>query len=501
MSKMATGFGFLFVLFIAVSLHAQPYSSSIKEDPPAKKSGVRIDFATGDTTFLSKLIHGDLFRSQFQTFFSRHDSTLDDIWDFPDSTDDSLLLDLKMGDFSHHKKNRNHSFLLTDPPYDREIPHLESMPFMDFNRVNGFYLGIATPTMIDLGRHSEIGIKGGIGYGFKEKKGQSQLAGEYRIPLKSNDTSLAAEKWKPVPTIAIGAEYHNVTSTDDAWRAERAENAAYAFFAREDFRDYYKIDGWNAYAAFRFERKSEFRVEYRSDIYYNQPQRVLHGTWGESKSLPSNPEITTGRLNSWVITAERENVQSENIEAKNLFGDSVTYRRMTGRVYLLQTEFGKNTGAGSSYQRYILDARNFNPVCPGISIDTRFRMESGTGDMPLQKMQYIGGPSSLPALKNKIIAGNRLVLLNTEVRLSLASLSSIFENDGPELVILNDFGYCTRVPNGNNLLQGFGDMKFSTIAYNVGIGLGHPSGIQFGVSWRTDVKETGRFFFRFQRSF
>jgi len=375
------------------------------------------------------------------------------------------------------------------------------MPFMDFNRVNGFYLGIATPTMIDFGRHSEIGIKGGIGYGFEEKKGQSQLGGEYRIPLGSNDTSIAAERWKPVPTLALGAEYHDVTTTEDAWRTERGENAAYAFFVREDFRDYYKIEGWNAYAAFRPERKSELRLEYRSDIYSDEPQRVWHGRWGGDKILPPNPTITAGRLNSWVLTAVREDAHTESLVAKNVFGDSVTFTRMTGRVYLLQAEFGKNTGADSSFQRYILDARNFNPIIPGISIDTRFRMESGTGDIPIQKSQYLGGPSSLPALKNKIISGNRLALLNVELRVSLAALSSIFENDNTEIIILNDFGYCTRVQEDNNLLQGFGDMTFSTIAYNVGIGLGHPSGIQLGVSWRTDINEVGRFFFRFQRPF
>jgi len=500
MRKTATCFVFLIIFLASFSLQAQQVNS-LQNETTSAKPGVHLDFSVGDTTFLSSLIHGNLFRDPFQSIFTRRDSTDDDLWSIPDSTDDSLLLDLKMGDFSHHRKRHDRTFLITEPPYDREVPHLESMPFMDFNRVNGFYIGIATPTMVDMGRHSEIGMKGGIGYGFEEKKGQSQLAGEYRIPLAKNDTSIAAERWKAVPTLAVGAEYHDVTTTDDAWRAERGENAVYAFFVREDFRDYYKIDGWNAYLAFRPERKTEFRVEYRSDIYYDQPQRVFHGRWGGSKNLPPNPAITTGRLNSWVLTAVKEDAHTDNIVARNIFGDSVTYKRMVGRVYLLQAEFGKNTGTEATFQHYLLDARDFNPIIPGISIDTRFRLESGVGDMPIQKLEYLGGPSSLPALKNKIIAGNRLALLNIELRLSLAALSSWFENDNPELIILNDFGYCPLIPNNNTLLQGFGDIKFSTIAYNVGLGLGHPSGVQFGVSWRTDIKEAGRFFFRFQRPF
>ena len=144
MGKTVTILVFIFSVLLSFSLRAQP-PNSFQNELSAQKSGVSIDFSTGDTTFLDRLIHGDLLRSPMQNFFLHRDSTEEDFWTMPDSTDDSLLLDLKMGDFSHHKKNRNHSFLITNPPYDREIPHLESMPFMDFNRVNGFYLGIATP--------------------------------------------------------------------------------------------------------------------------------------------------------------------------------------------------------------------------------------------------------------------------------------------------------------------------------------------------------------------
>jgi hypothetical protein len=510
MHKTPTFFAFVFIVLVSSSLYSQ-IITKLESEISQPKPGVTLNFSVGDTNFLRDLIHGDFLESPLRSFFNHHDSTEDDFWAMPDSTNDSVILDMKVGDFTHRKKHRHHSFIITEPPYDREIPYLESMPFMDFNRVNGFYLGIATPTMMDFGLHDEFGIKGGIGYGFEDKKGQSQIAGEYRIPLRTNDTSIAAERWKPVPTLAVGAEYHDVTTTDDAWRTQRGENSVYAFLVREDFRDYFKVEGWNAYLALRPDRKSELRLEYRSDEYSNKPQLVFHGRWGGRKNLPMNPSIDEGTFHSWVVTAVREEAHSESLRAKNVFGDSTTFTRMTGRVYMLQAEFGSrdvgNMEVASSsgytigrFQRYILDARDFNPIFPGLSIDTRFRMESGTGDMPFQKLEFLGGPSSLPALKNKIIEGNRLVLLNTEVRLSLALLSTFFQ-DNPELIILNDFGFCKRVSKSNNLLQGFGDMTFSTIAYNIGVGLGHPSGIQLGVSWRTDIKEAGRFFFRFQRPF
>jgi len=89
-----------------------------------------------------------------------------------------------------------------------------------------------------------------------------------------------------VPTLAIGAELHNITSTDDAWRADRLENALDAFFAREDFRDYYKLAGWDAYVAFRPMRNTELRLDWRSDHYQSLDQTVFYGRFGGNKVLP-----------------------------------------------------------------------------------------------------------------------------------------------------------------------------------------------------------------------
>lgn len=464
---------------------------------PTINDGVKINLSVGDTSLVRDLLKGDFFHSLQGTFLSRIDTVENDI----DSTNDSLIYELRIGKMFKKYGKGKHSFIITEDPYDRLSPFKESLPFIDFNRVNGFVIGIGTPMFISIGRHEELGIKAGIAYGFEEKKGQSLVGAEYRIPLgKLKDTSFV-DKWQWIPTLAIGAEYHNMTSTDDAWRAGRLENAVYAFFVREDFRDYYKIDGWNADLAFRPDRYSEFKLEYRSDIYYNQPQRVFIGRWGGNKVLPVNPQITTGRLNSWVITAGREIVTPINRSVTNLWGDDVSIESESGRAYLLQAEFGSNEGGDKSFARYILEARNFNPIIKALSIDTRLRWESSTGDVPIQKLSFLGGPSSLAGYKNKVFAGNRMLLLNTELRFSLEELSSFFDGGNLNLVLYNDLGYIRLADSSAGVFEGFGDLKPSSITYNIGIGIGASSGIQLGVMWRTDIKETGRFFFRFQRPF
>lgn len=490
----------------AQNLYQQSPSTGPSEE------GIRLDLSVGDTAFLHDLLKGALLNHSLTALLhDRSESEFDSVDRSMDSSSDSLMYELRVGKLFKKYMKGHHSFLITHDPYERFIPLGESFSMLDFNRVNGFFLGLGTPDYVNIGRHDELGMKFGLGYGFAEHKGQSVVGGEYRIPLgKMVDTSVAVERWRWIPTLVVGAEYHDQTATEDAWRTGRMENAAYAFLVREDFRDYFKVDGWRAHLALRPDPQTEFRIEYRSDIYYNLPQVVFHGRWGGMKDLPVNPMVTTGRINSWVVTVGEEKVQTQNEKAKNIFGDDVVLEKLTGRAYLLQAEFGGNNdtvntlpmnAGGTSFARYILDARDFNPIVRGINFDTRLRLESETGNTPFQKLSYLGGPSSLPAYKNKVFAGNRLFLVNTEFRLALDELSSIFDPTDAEILILNDFGYITMVEPGAGLFDGFSKIKLNGMLYNVGVGIGHASGVQIGVAFRTDQKETGRFFFRFQRSF
>jgi hypothetical protein len=136
-----------------------------------------------------------------------------------------------------------------------------------------------------------------------------------------------------------------------------------------------------------------------------------------------------------------------------------------------------------------------------LSYDVRVRYEATTGDMIEQKMEFLGGPSSLPAFYRKSIEGNRMLLLNTEVRLNLAMLCSFFHSPDLNLVVYNDFAKIGLAGEGESIVQGFQFSGVSSILYNVGVGLGWTNGIQVGATWRTDVKADPRIIFRLQRAF
>jgi hypothetical protein len=409
------------------------------------------------------------------------------------------------------KKTR--SFLITEMEAPRQYAYREAFSMLDFNRVDGFFLGLGSSNMADFGEHDELGVNGGFGYSFEDKRVQYFLGTEYRLPLEPLPTpaDTIGHRIFYVPmTLAVGAEFHNQTGTEDHWRARRLENSQYAFWAREDFRDYYKIAGWAAHVAFRPMRNRELRLEWRNDRYEQRDQQVFYGRFGGNKVLPPNPHptpfvsfgsITPGDLRSLVITYQGEGATERSTEAKNLLGDSVEFTEMTGFSSLVQAELGHMPGADFGFNRYVADIRGFNPVVPGLAFDTRLRFEASTGDAPYQKLQALGGPGSLPALGYKEMMGNRLLLLNTEIRLSFAVLSKIFQRSAMQLVLMNDFGFVTYEPKATSIFDGFSRLEPATIAYNVGLAIGHVSGIQIGSYWRTDRKSDARFFFRLERPF
>jgi hemolysin activation/secretion protein len=172
---------------------------------------------------------------------------------------------------------------------------------------------------------------------------------------------------------------------------------------------------------------------------------------------------------------------------------------LIGTSSVVQFELGHMPGADYGFNRYLIDTRNFVPLTHFLAFDSRVRFEATTGDLTQQKAEFIGGPGTLPGIYNKSIGGNRMILVNTEIRFNLAELSKVF---GPDIQIVfnNDLGY-VGLTSESSIVKGFEGLQFNTLAYNIGAALGFVSGIQIGASWRTDIKDTPRVVFRLERPF
>jgi hypothetical protein len=273
MNRCATAFAILFALTVTVPVFAQPLDKGAPAVETQKPDArIVIEYLVGDSSFTGQFI--DWKRLSFR--YKPLQRPVLDEYPLVDSTEeDSLVFEVrtKLGKLLGQD---DFSFIIPESPAERMHSYIEPFSMLDFNRVNGFFLGAGRTKYMNYGRYDEIGIKGGIGYGFEDKKGQNFIGAEYRIPLRSVQTGDSSSRmlFRATPTLALGAEYHNITSTEDHWRAGRIENATYAVFAREDFRDFFKIKGWAAHLAYRPEQVTEARIEYRSDIYSSKPQLV-----------------------------------------------------------------------------------------------------------------------------------------------------------------------------------------------------------------------------------
>jgi cytoskeletal protein CcmA (bactofilin family) len=107
-------------------------------------------------------------------------------------------------------------------------------PLITYDRVDGLTLGVRLPTREwwRCKRH-QFAVLGKGGYSFASKRWQYQVGLERGIV---EDFGLS-----------IGAELHDVTETEDRWIIDDEENSLAAALLKEDFRDYYRRDGYSVY--------------------------------------------------------------------------------------------------------------------------------------------------------------------------------------------------------------------------------------------------------------
>src|SRR5438876_11015019 len=74
-----------------------------------------------------------------------------------DSTD-STVAEINIGGWHKKRRSAHHAFLIPDLENTRQFTYRESFGLIDFNRVDGFFLGLGSSSMADFGKHDEFGI-------------------------------------------------------------------------------------------------------------------------------------------------------------------------------------------------------------------------------------------------------------------------------------------------------------------------------------------------------
>lgn len=342
------------------------------------------------------------------------------------------------------------------------------LPMVHYNRVNGLYLGVQQERMawhdydflFDI---PGISITGGLGYAFALEEWQYALGLEKRIGEREY--------------VILGAEYHNQTTTDDYWRVGVNETSITALGAGYDFLDYYKLEGYGAYALFRTRRFVEFGITYNNDDYLNLEQQTDYAFFGSASTFRPNQDIDELNLKSVTLGASF-NPNNLILSSVFSFNTNLLYEMADWDSFDNETEFRRVIAESELYFR--LDR---NTVWK-----TRLRAGHITGNAPLQRTFELGGVGSLRARPYKFLANNNQYLLgNSELQFGQSGWGDRWlDFSSFYLSLFLDSGWTQFNPDlvdGSSPFEGWGDFSLPDAFFDVGAGLG-TSFARVEVAWR-----------------
>jgi len=342
---------------------------------------------------------------------------------------------------------------------------------MDYNRVNGLYLGLRMDKEHRIYSDKPFQIYGEFGFAFGNKDWQYQLGVDKFWGNRST-------------RFTTGGEFHNMTATQDEWLVGNLENAFNAILLKNDYKDYFQTRGYSLHAGQNLNSNLRFTATYTNDQYFSETNHVNWAVFRPSHDFRVNPAINDGRMVTVAGKAELNNVSEYRWQRK------ITKRR-GWKIEAEGERSMKSLNSDFHFTRYTLGVTRYQPLSRWENLDVRVLLGSATGDLPLQKTFYLGGISTLRGHDYKSLGGNQMALVNVEYRMSSGRFHEdrIFFLDPFSLILFMDSGYAwnNKIYAVNNLAQGTSLKDMQT---DLGVGFGDESDL-FRFDIAKSVSEKG----------
>jgi hypothetical protein len=330
---------------------------------------------------------------------------------------------------------------------------------IQYNRVEGIFIGIPF-SHEDKGTFINLELQ--AGYGFKSEKWRYNASLERRFHLFGK------------PYTGIGVKGYDLTDSDDFWRLGKKDNTLAAFVINEDFFDYYNRRGASVFINQEILTKSYFQIEYRSDFYISMTNKTDWSLFGKHKTFRMNPPVTEGEMHSINYTVITD---TKGTASKGLSGWLV---QLTG-------EYAReNLGSNFDFERYIADIRRYQPLTRYENLNFRVVLGSSYGNLPVQRLFYLGGIGTLRGMRYKEYIGTSMFLANAEYLISPDRIVPLhFFPHNHKLALFFDAG---TVANAN-IKEYFEKITDQRIKHNAGIGIvSEDQDFRIDFAWRTDQK-------------
>ncbi len=338
---------------------------------------------------------------------------------------------------------------------------------LNYDRADGLFLGIGGNTPAKLFESRRVQGYFGLGYAFGSH--YWQVYGGLKKDFLSPETPLR-----------IGAEGHILTDTRDAWKMERLENTLFALLAGVDTRDYYQRRGFSASAQWFLSPRIALKGEYRHDNYRSSRREAGWSLFGPRQPFQEVPPVREGRMGSFVAS-----ILIDYMALRSWDDPQIGFEA--------QAEFGS---LGGTFAQYTADARlKFTAVDRHLWLALRGRIGITTGDAPPQKLATIGGLGTLPGYPQNFLAGNRLLLLQSDI------LVAPIRTFGLRVILENNIAYAGMSDSSAGIFEGFPE-EISDLKYSTGLYLGTATGrFRIGFAFRTDIFADPEFTVRLTQPF
>jgi hypothetical protein len=387
--------------------------------------------------------------------------------------------------YREEEKNFRRASTKLNAIWVNETTNLDNFIFR-YNRVEGLFLGAGSEKRYYWDDQRSYSLYGSVGYGFKSHHWRGNLGLSRQFAF--DDGQL----------VEIEAEGHSLTDTKDDWLIGVHENTAAAILIHEDYRDYFRRDGYGiniGYATQRDYITGQLKVGYLADEYKSMENQTEWSLFGGNKQFRPNPAIDDGKMRSILTTA------GFSTATTTIYGPE-------GWSMLATAEIAdKDLGGLFTFNRYVVDIRRYQPLGRYDNLNIRVRVGSSEGALPLQKTFEIGGLGTVQGYPFKGEMGNRMILMNAELIVNGDFLGDLsfwpsWLMRGINFLVLTDAGLVRTVDNGALWTSGFDGVRLSEFRHDVGAGIASRSGaFRMAFVWRTDRSEPARFIFRFSRPF
>lgn len=264
-----------------------------------------------------------------------------------------------------------------------------------YNRVEGVYGGWRLPRNYHPGQG--LTNYGAVGY--------SLNAGELRYQAGAEVFSFYSPPQSRDNLVAMGAEVHDLTDTQDGWLLSEEENSVDALLFHRDFRDYYRRAGWSLYSSHNLGGVLQLTGRYARDEFGSLANEVEWGLF-ESRfareAFRPNPPVDEVEVASIRADLQFDTRNSIDEPHRGWFANALFERA------------GGFLGGEARFKRYLGDLRRYQPVGRSSRVDLRLRLGTAKGVLPAQYLYDLGGFASLRGYGFKQFSGDRMGIFSAE---------------------------------------------------------------------------------------